>query len=75
MKSRERHIHLLVLYTYLIFYFNLRSRERFIAFECFDTVIEHAERVVQIASQINAIKNSDSVAIHDRFGLMGVRDC
>ena len=31
------------------------SPERFIAFECFDTVIKHAERVVEIASQTKAI--------------------
>ena len=32
-----------------------RSPERFIAFECFDTVIKHAERVVEIASQTKTI--------------------
>ena len=32
-----------------------RSPERFIAFECFDTVIKHAERVVEIASQTKTL--------------------
>ena len=31
--------------------FEWRNPERFIAFECFDTVIKHAERVVEIDAQ------------------------
>ena len=34
-----------------------RSPERFTAFECFDTVIKHAEGVVEVVSQVNAIYN------------------
>lgn len=34
-----------------------RSSESFIVFECFDAVIKHTERVVEIAFQINAINN------------------
>ena len=40
--------------------------ERFIAFECFDTVVKHAEQVVEIAAQMNAV-NSCSVLINNHY--------
>ena len=42
-----------------------RSQERFIASECFHTVIKHAKRVAEKASQMNTINNC-SVLMNNR---------